>query len=118
MAKKIALVDDEKNILLVEKALLQSKGYEVIAINGSLVADEVIKEHMPDLVLMDLIMPGRNGVELAYNLKTDPATKDIKIIAVTGEPILNDQNMHNFDDMVLKPFKSEELIGKISTLIG
>ncbi len=117
MAKTIAIIDDEKNILLVEKALLQSKGYNVIALNSSMSAAEVITERQPDLVLMDIVMPGINGVELAYQLKTTPATKNIKIIAVTGQPFINDKNGKYFDDIVLKPFKSEQLLQKIQAVL-
>ena len=118
MAKTIAIVDDEKNVILIEKALLQSKGYNVIALNSSASALDVITERKPDVVLMDIVMPGTNGVELAYKLKTAPATKGIKIIAVTGQPMLNEHNSKYFDDIVLKPFKSEQLLSKIKALIG
>jgi CheY-like chemotaxis protein len=117
MAKTIAIIDDEKNVLLVEKALLQSKGYTVIALNSSVSALDVITDHQPDLVLMDIVMPNTNGVELAYQLKTGPATGKIKIIAVTGQPVLNEKNSMYFDDIVLKPFKSDQLLKKIEAVL-
>ena len=118
MKKKIAIVDDEKNVLLVEKALLQSKGYEVIPLIGGSATFDVLKTQKPDLILMDIVMPEVNGVELTYQLKKDPATKNIKVIAVTGQPILNDKTLKYFDDIVLKPFRSENLIEKIKSFIG
>ncbi len=118
MAKTIAIVDDEKNVIMVERALLQSKGYTVIALNGSMSAFDVITDRRPDLVLMDIVMPGTNGVELAYKLKSQKETAGIKIIAVTGQPMLNENNSAYFDDVVLKPFKSEQLLSKIKALVG
>ncbi|MFC1517945.1 response regulator [Candidatus Margulisiibacteriota bacterium] len=118
MKKTVAIVDDEKNVLLVEKALLKSNGYEVLPLIGSSTTFDTLKEKQPDLVLMDIVMPEVNGVELTYQLKTDPATKKIKVIAVTGQPILSEKTTKYFDDIVLKPFRSEKLIEKIKSFIG
>lgn len=118
MKKTIAIVDDEKNVLLLEKALLSSKGYNVLPLIGSTATFDIIKERKPDLVLMDIVMPEVNGVELTYQIKKDPATKNIKVIAVTGQPVLNEKTTKYFDDIVLKPFKSNQLLEKIESFIG
>ena len=81
--KKILIVDDEKEALFILEKELTAKGYSVIAAdNGSSALDLAKSEH-PDLIILDIWMPGMDGPEVAAKLGEDPKTKDIPVIFLT-----------------------------------
>lgn len=110
MTKKIMIIDDEQNSLILSKAILSSAGYEVITESDSTRALQTVKEQMPDLVLMDVVMPTVNGVELAMKIKEDPALKTVHLFALTGMPMINEHNKKFFEKIILKPYHMEDLL--------
>ena len=87
---KILVVDDEKmNIELLHHSLKDL--YTVIAVKEGAIAFDVAKRERPDLILLDIVMPGMDGYEICKALKNDPDTKDIAIIFVTGKDALEDE---------------------------
>ncbi len=82
MANKILVVDDEPHMVEMMKLRLESKGYSVIsAVNGEDCLEKAEKER-PDLILLDILLPGVSGFEVAKRLKANELTKDIPIIIV------------------------------------
>jgi len=116
--KKIFLIDDDESILFLSKAILSADKYSVISESDSSMVFETIKAEQPDLILTDIIMPDVNGIELAYKLREDETTKEIPIIAVSGNPLIDDKTRDLFVDVVTKPYKTEDLLQKIHELIG
>jgi CheY-like chemotaxis protein len=104
------IIDDEQNSLILSKAILSSAGYEVITESDSTRALQTVKEQMPDLVLMDVVMPTVNGVELAMKIKEDPALKTVHLFALTGMPMINEHNKKFFEKIILKPYHMEDLL--------
>ena len=120
MAKKILVVDDEPYMLEILQARLESNGYSVItAING----EDCLKkagEDKPDLVLMDILLPGMSGFEVAKRLKENDLTKNIPIIMVTaliGEDAIAKGLKSGATYFISKPFDSQELLTEIKTVI-
>ncbi|MCL4456186.1 MAG: response regulator [Nitrospirae bacterium] len=112
MNKKILIVEDnEKNRVLI-RDVLKYYGYEVIeAVNGE-EGIKAAKEKMPDLILMDIQMPVMDGFAAMQALRKDPATKGIKIIALTSFAMKGDKEKvmdAGFDDYIAKPVDTREL---------
>jgi len=118
---KILLVEDEPDQVEIIKIRLESSGFQVISAKN---ADEGIKlalEEKPDLILMDMILPGMHGLEATAKLKENPETKNIPIVALTAmnPPGFRQECFRTgVSDFVRKPFESADLIRKIEKNIG
>jgi len=117
--EKILLVDDSKTELHYLSDLLGKRGYKVrTAENG----DEALKrlsEDRPDLILMDVVMPGQNGFQLTRTITRDPRFAGIPVIMCTSKNQETDKVWgirQGATDYVVKPVKAEELMGKIKAL--
>jgi CheY-like chemotaxis protein len=119
--KKILLVDDSPTILLMEKMILAQNGYELITAKDGEDGLEKASVEMPDLILLDLIMPGKNGLEVLQLLRQDEKTRATPVIMVTtrseAEKI---EAAYSFgcNDYVTKPINGLELITKVTDCIG
>ncbi|MCL5061605.1 MAG: response regulator [Nitrospirae bacterium] len=110
--KRILIVEDnDKNRLLV-RDVLSYYGYEVIEARDGEKGLRMAKEHIPDLILMDMQMPVMDGFDAIRMLKNDPDTKHIKIIAVTSFAMKGDKEkiiQAGADDYIAKPVDTREL---------
>ena len=119
--KKILLVDDSSTILMMEKFILRNGPYEILtATNGE---EGVLKaaEQMPDLILLDVIMPKMGGFEACKLLRSTRATSEIPIIMVTtrGEAANVEAGWANgCTDYVTKPINGIELLTKMNHILG
>ncbi len=117
---KILLVDDIAINLELQKAYLKGAGYEVImAMDGEEALKKVYTE-MPDLILLDIMMPKKNGYEVCRILKNDPATRFIPIIMVTALKDIEDKIRGieaGADDFISKPFNKTELMVRVRSLL-
>ena len=82
--KKILAVDDEAEVLILLKKRLESAGYEVFTATNGASAIELAKSELPNLIILDIMMPGLDGSETAVMLHNDPKTKDIPILFLTA----------------------------------
>lgn len=116
--KHIALVidDDQKILRMIKTILSQEEELQVITAENGFEAGLIIYKTMPDIILLDFLMPDIDGFEVCRRLKSDEKTKDITIIAVTvlKEPKeIQKMISAGATDYISKPFKSEELVKKI-----
>ena len=113
MATRILIVDDsEKNLKLCE-LLVSSLGYETITASNGKDGISLAAEKMPNLILMDIKMPGMDGTATLKALKSDEKTRDIPVIAVTAYAMKNDRQRlldYGFSEYVAKPVKKSEFI--------
>ena len=115
----VLVVEDEEDILEVIQYNLQQEGYEVACCMDGLQGLEQAKKLKPDLVLLDIMLPGMDGVEICRNLKEDDSTRRIPIIMVTakGEEIDVVLGLGvGADDYIPKPFKVRELVARVKAL--
>ena len=118
MAKaKIMVVDDNPFICELMQSRLEANGYKVIiAFDGEEALGKAKKEH-PDLILLDVTMPGINGFEVAGKLKENPKTEDIAVVMVTAhgehDTVMKALSTADIAGYVLKPFKPEDLLSAI-----
>jgi adenylate cyclase len=116
---KVLVVDDlEQNVRLLE-AVLGSNGYDVRSASSGPQALESVREHVPDIVLLDIQMPGMNGYEVCRRLREDPATQFLPVVMVTS----SDQEVRvnaieaGADDFIIKPFNKQELLARVRSLV-
>jgi CheY-like chemotaxis protein len=115
--RKILVVEDDPDILRILTQTLGSAGYQVVQAYGGEDALRKVKLHPPDLVLTDLAMPVMSGVELIHQLKKDPATHDIPVVAVTAfvwDGIARSAAEVGCDGFLAKPFKSADLLREVA----
>ena len=117
--KKILIADDEPDILEIIQYNLQKEGYEVItAKNGSEAIDMAIKNR-PDLIILDIMMPGKNGIEVCNLLRLKPVFNETLIVFLTA---LSDESTEvkgletGADDYITKPISPKVLVSKVNAL--
>ena len=121
MAKKsILVVDDEEDILELVKYNLTREGYSVFCASSGEEGLELARTVQPDLVVLDLMLPGLDGLDICKHLKTDPKTRHICIIMLTAKG--NDSDIVvglelGADDYVVKPFSPRVLLARIKTVL-
>ncbi len=118
--KKILIVEDEESLLKLESILLTSKGYDVKGAAIGQEALDAIERDQPDLVLLDIMMPGLDGFEVCRRIKINPETKDIPVIMVTAKKSGDDMARGEevgADWYITKPFKSAMVIETIQRFL-
>lgn len=91
--ERILVADDEADIREILCSILKKEGFEVIPARDGNEALQLVKDQKPDLVILDFLMPGLNGVEVCQALKKDPATEPIPVIIVTAYPNQKEQGL-------------------------
>ena len=117
---KIVVVEDEADILEVIDYNLSKEGFDVSSSSDGLDGLALVQKEIPDLVLLDLMLPGMDGIEICRTLKTDPATRSISIIMVNAKGEESDIVLGlgiGADDYVLKPFRPRELIARVKSVL-
>jgi DNA-binding response OmpR family regulator len=118
--KKILAVDDEPNILMSIKFILEMEGYEVHIARDGDEALEVAERVRPDLILLDINMPRKDGYEVCRILQERKDLSETKVIMLTakGQTLEKKKGLEvGADDYVTKPFSAEDLLEKIRTMI-
>jgi len=121
MAKKILIVDDNENNRLLMSDILQYRGYEILEAEDGGKGISMARELKPDLILLDMQMPGIDGFAAARMLKSDPLTKDIKVIVVTSFAMKGDREKIialGVDDYVAKPIDTRQFPVLVEKYIG
>src|SRR6202023_1654568 len=120
MNASILIVEDEDALTLLLRYNLETQGYEVETIARGDEADTRLKEHSPDIVILDWMLPGLSGIELCRRLRARPETKQLPIIMLTarGEESERVRGLTTgADDYVVKPFSVPELIARVRALL-
>ncbi len=123
MMRKVLLVDDEDGVrALVEATLANDGTIEIYTAEDGQPALDIAREVIPDVIFLDVVMPKLNGFEVCQALKSDPATRDIKIVMLTGVAQNPDGHMaageDQADDYLLKPISPLELFRKFEDMVG
>ncbi len=120
MSQKILVVDDEPVIRELIQLTLETAGFQVAEAGHAAEAREVIKQNPPDLILLDWMLPGRSGLELARELKRNSVTRTVPIIMLTAKGEEHDKVEAldvGADDYITKPFSPRELAARIRAVL-
>jgi twitching motility two-component system response regulator PilH len=117
--QNVLVVDDSKTELMFLTDMLQKQGMTVRTAENAESALLQLKQHRPDLILMDIVMPGQNGFQLTRSISRSPEYADIPIIICSSKNLETDRVWglrQGAKDYISKPVKAEELIEKIKAL--
>ncbi|MEO8537254.1 MAG: response regulator [Betaproteobacteria bacterium] len=120
MKRVLIIEDNEKNLKLV-RDVLQAKGFATMEAFSAEEGLALAKAHAFDLVLMDIQLPGMNGIEALRHLRADPGTRGIPVAAVTASVTLQDQSQitdAGFDGFVSKPISLKGFLATVNRLLG
>src|SRR6266849_634173 len=119
-APRVLVVDDNPATMVLMRELLSSRGYDVVAVPDAAQAEAEIRRQPPDLILSDVIMPGKSGYEFCRELKENPSTRLIPFVLITGLSDREDK-LHGIeagaDDFLNKPIFAEELFARVKSLV-
>jgi two-component system cell cycle response regulator DivK len=121
MSKRVLVVDDQEDNRRILRDLLDTVGYAVVEAEDGEQAVALAREHVPDLILMDIQLPVMDGYEATRRIKADPALKAIPIIAVTSYALSGDDEKAfeaGCEAYVTKPFSPKALLAKVREYLG
>lgn len=121
MPKKVLLVDDEPNILLSLEFLMQRAGYQIETAADGEAALQCIAAGPPDLVLLDVNMPKRDGFDVCQTLRANPDWAAVKVIMLTakGRDVEREKGIAlGADDYITKPFATQDVVDKVKAILG
>lgn len=119
--RKVLIADDEPNIVTALEFLLKRAGYDVRCATSGDEALALVESYAPDLVLIDIMMPGKSGYEVCQRMRERPEWRHIKIVMVTAkgrEAEVSKGMSLGADLYVTKPFSTQELIAAVDRLLA
>lgn len=120
MQKRILIVEDEPAIRDMVAFALKKAGLDAVHAGDARAAQSAIMEKVPDLILLDWMLPGQSGLDLARRLRRDDLTREIPIIMLTARGEENDRVSgleSGVDDYVVKPFSARELVARVKAVM-
>jgi DNA-binding response OmpR family regulator len=118
--KKLVIIEDEPDILEVLKYNLKRDGHEVFAAADGPLGLALVRRELPDLVLLDLMLPGMDGLEICETIKNDPLVQNTLIIMLTAKAEESDIVLGlgvGADDYMAKPFSPRELVARVNAVL-
>ena len=128
--KKVLIVDDDVDVTKIVSKLVERSGHEAVVAKNGIEGMEKVKEHKPDLIILDVLMPKESGVRMFHGLKTDESLKGIPVIMLSAIPqksflrsqkVLDEfagQSVPEPEAYIEKPEEPEELVALIKKILG
>jgi len=120
--RTVVCIEDEAEMIDLIKLILGRKGFELVGASGGVEGLEAVRRVKPDLVLLDLMMPGMDGWEVYQQMKADEELKHIPVIIVTAKAQSIDKvlglHIAKVEDYITKPFGPQELLQSIEKVLG
>ena len=119
MTKHVVLVEDETNIAEAIRFLLGREGWRVQTLANGTNAAQVIRDARPDLVMLDVMLPGKTGFEILAELRSDPSVGDLPVLMLTARGQARDREMAlqaGVSRFMTKPFSNEEMLSAVREL--
>lgn len=119
--KRVLIVEDEESLLKLQTILLSSRGYEVVGVRNGMDALAEIHRQPPDLVLLDLMLPGMDGFDVCRCIRENPRSSHLPVVMLTAKKGTADREqaiLLGADAYITKPFKSAEVLDVVQSLLG
>jgi DNA-binding response OmpR family regulator len=120
--KRVVYFEDESDMVELVRIILGREGYHVEGVREGQVGLQAIKEELPDIILLDLMMPDMDGWEIFRQIKNDEATMNIPIIVITAKAQTVDKvlglEIAKVDDYISKPFRPHELVERVKKVLS
>jgi len=121
-SKRFAYIEDEPEMIDLVRLILGRRGYTVIGANGGREGLELVRKELPDLVLLDLMMPDMDGWDVYHQIKSDELTRDIPVIVITAKAQNIDKvlglRIAKVEDYIAKPFSPQELLERVDIVLA
>jgi len=118
-AARILVIDDDADIGIMIKMMLEYKGYSVSVAVRADQAEEMIGDESFDLLIMDMLLSGTNGIDLCRDLKKNGKTAHLPVIMISAHPNAKEICMQaGADEFISKPFDMQEILSKIQQLVN
>jgi DNA-binding response OmpR family regulator len=121
-SKRLAYIEDEEEMIDLVRLILGRRGYSVLGANGGREGLNLVRKELPDLVLLDLMMPDMDGWDLYHQIKSEDATRDIPVIVITAKAQDIDKilglRIAKVEDYISKPFSPQELIDRVEQVLS
>jgi CheY-like chemotaxis protein len=118
---RILIIDDEATLRLLMKTVLQKEGHQVTEAANGEDGLKIVQELKPEVILLDVLMPGTNGHQVSLELKKNPQTKSIPVVMVTGTSLIAGEGIQTntvIDLKLSKPFGREELVNIVNQALN
>jgi len=120
--RRLIYIEDEPEMIDLVRLILNRKGYEVTGANGGREGLDLVRRLLPDLVLLDLMMPDVDGWDVYQQMKADPNTQNIPVIVITAKAQSIDKilglHIARVEDYISKPFSPQELLDSVDKVLG
>jgi DNA-binding response OmpR family regulator len=120
MQKKILIADDEPNIVVSLEYLMKREGYDVVLATDGEAALAAMSENAPDLILLDIMLPKKNGFEVCQQIRANPAWQTVKVVMLTakGRDTEVSKGLALGADLYMtKPFSTKDLVAQVRQLL-
>lgn len=121
MGKRVLLIEDEPNIIEAISFILSRDGWTVHTHSDGETAVDRVMTTPPDLVILDVMLPGKSGFDILRDLRADPATKDLPVMMLTARGQTRDREMAEqlgVSHFMVKPFSNAEVLERVRALAG
>jgi two-component system response regulator VicR len=120
--KRVVYIEDEQEMIDLVRLILSRKGYEVLGAHGGRKGLQLVKDQLPDLVLLDLMMPDMDGWEVYQQMKANEKTRQIPVIVITAKAQSIDKvlglHIAKVDDYISKPFSPQDLLDSVEKVLA
>lgn len=121
-SKRLACIEDEAEMIDLVRLILGRRGYTILGANGGREGLDLVRRELPDLVLLDLMMPDMDGWDVYHQIKSDELTRDIPVIVITAKAQNIDKilglSIAKVEDYIAKPFSPQELLDRVEQVLS
>jgi DNA-binding response OmpR family regulator len=121
-SKRLVYIEDEPEMIDLVRLILGRRGFVVSGANGGRQGLELVRSELPDMVLLDLMMPDMDGWDVYHQLKSDEQTRDIPVIVITAKAQNIDKvlglRVAKVEDYIAKPFSPQELLERVEQVLA
>jgi two-component system response regulator VicR len=121
-SKRLAYIEDEAEMIDLVRLILGRRGFTVIGANGGREGLALVQKEIPDLILLDLMMPDMDGWDVYHQIKSDAKTREIPVIVITAKAQNIDKilglHIAKVDDYISKPFSPQELLERVEQVLS